>query len=89
MQLQAGGEVGKAGLELGNLLLLHGEALLLLRQHMQEGAHALADGKRRRCPVVERDPNISRWQVAVHAASMPAIGTPVKWRRSGGPAEAP
>ena len=78
MQVQAGLEIGEAGVELGEKLLVRGDVLLLLGQNAHQRPHALADRKRRGRPVVWGDTDTSRWQVAVHAASMPALRRPVK-----------
>jgi hypothetical protein len=86
MKVQAGIEIGEAGMELGDLLLLVGNSLLL-GQNDQQRLHALSYRERRSRPVVWGD--TSRWQVAVHAASMAGVGTPVKWGRLGGRAETP
>jgi hypothetical protein len=83
MLIEPGFQVGHAGVQLGNLLLLVGNLLLLIRQNAHQGLHALADRQRCSRPVVWGDTDTSRWQVEIHAASMPLIGMSVKLMPSG------
>ena len=69
-----------AGLEVGDLLLLVGNQLLLLCQNVQERANKLSHGRWGGSPVVWRD--ASGWHSSVHSTSMPEIGTLVKERHT-------
>jgi hypothetical protein len=81
MLIEPGFQVGHAGLQLGNLLLL-------VRQNAHQSLHALADRQRSSRPVVWGDTVTSRWQVEIHAAHWDVCQIDAI-RSSGSPVAAP